>query len=467
MMRSAGLIFAALLFTLPSVSYSGPTANCKLDYPLVLSHHFGIRKICKDDWTASECARREPRAIATYCADWDDTTGCARWTLPSDEEHLPPRVVNASDPELVRTDAIFGYHRYFSKAIVDELETCGNQVYLSDKPAYASYQIRARSLRETVLQALKDSGSDKVVIIGHSQGVQDARLMTAALPVNDADPNGEQMREKVAAVVSLAGEHRGAESSSLLLMATYATNYLAGQGWGDYEAGRAGWEMVSSEEIARDAAWRLKGNATSQEALRQQPLVLTEGYDRTNPNEFDLNTDALYRTFLHAVTSLSRRYMGGTLSLDLRSWNDLKAYLGMEEGRWEDLVNAGNERCNGVRYFSYGARIRRWNSNQWGDGSTWYLMSALYGANDAYVSTDSQNFDRIGYWPCAGSWQDNFSHLKTLDGQLWGHGYHHMFFTGRNAGDAPVYDARESAPYNGDAADVYRQVITDLNVHGL
>lgn len=466
-MKPSILLFAALLFSLPVTGYSGTSAtDCQLEHPLVLSHHFGIRKICEDDWTVSECAQREPRAIATYCADWDDTTGCAHWTLPSDEQHLPPRVVNANDPGLVRTDAILGYHRYFSKEIVEGLEACGNQVYLADKPVYASYLERARSLRGTVLQALAETGAEKVIIIGHSQGVQDARLMTAALPASDSDPGKGMMNERVAAVVSLAGEHGGAESASLLLTATYATNYLAGEGWGDYEAGRTGWEMVSSEDIARDAAWRLKGNATNQQELRQQPLVLTEDYDSSDPRQFDLDTPELYRSFLHAITNLSRRYMGGTLSLDTTSWNSLRSYLDMEEDRWADLVNADNERCNSVEYLSYGARIRRWNNGQWGDGTTWYLMSALFGPNDAYVSTDAQNFNRINYWPCPGSWHNNFRHVKTLDGQLWGHGYHHMFFTGRNSGDAPSEDAREGAPYSGDAAAVYRQIMRDLKARG-
>ncbi len=94
-------------------------------------------------------------------------------------------------------------------------------------------------------------------------------------------------------------------------------------------------------------------------------------------------------------------------------------------------------------------------------------MSTLFGANDAYVSTESQDFDKIGYWPCPGRWQDNFGHIKTLDGQLWGHGYHHMFFTGRNSGDAPAADAREPAPYDGTAAELYIQILKDLKEKGL
>src|SRR5690606_1234293 len=127
---------------------------------------------------------------------------------------LPPRRVNASDPNLVRTSAAESYHRYYSKEIVAGLEACGNRVFLSDKPPYASYQVRARSLRATVLEALAQTGAEKVIVMGMSQGVQDARFMVAQLPVDDRRPSKGWMRNKVAALVGMAGEHAGAESRS-------------------------------------------------------------------------------------------------------------------------------------------------------------------------------------------------------------------------------------------------------------
>ena len=33
--------------------------ECKLQYPIVLSHHFGLRTICPDSWTPDECMTRE------------------------------------------------------------------------------------------------------------------------------------------------------------------------------------------------------------------------------------------------------------------------------------------------------------------------------------------------------------------------------------------------------------------------
>ena len=164
-------------------------ASCKLRYPLVLSHHFSMRPLCASTAPASgpaSCMNSEDyqRYCAVKTTDAQGQPACDAWRVPAEEEDLPPRNINATDPTLQR-DAR-GFHRYFSKEIVDMLRgTCGNAVYIADKPAYASYEVRARSLRNTVNQALAGEQAQKVILVGLSQGVQDARYMTAVLPVSE------------------------------------------------------------------------------------------------------------------------------------------------------------------------------------------------------------------------------------------------------------------------------------------
>lgn len=441
--------------------------DCQLDYPIVLSHHFGVRAICPGSWSLAQCEQREGANIEKYCEQWDSASGCSRWILPPEEENLPPRKHNLYDSNLARTDNIYRYQRYFSKSVVDRLEACGNDVFIADKPPYASYQVRAKSLRNTVLDALDQTGAARVVLMGHSQGAQDARFMTAALPVDDNDPGKGMMVDHVAGVVTLAGEWDGAESATVFLNTAYTTNYLFGSGWGDYEAGELGWSLEGGEAQSDDVLWRDSNGATSDEALEQRPLVLYEDYHASDPNEYDLAIDNKYRNFFHAMAQLSRRYMNEHAVFDYFAWNDLRSYLDMSENSWQDLVNAGNENCNGVEYFSYAAKIRQWNSAEWDEGALYYLLLATYGANDGYVTVRSQRLDKIGYPDCQGQSGNNFRHVQTLDGSFWGRGYHHLFFTGRNANQGPAPGYQEPAPYSGDAADVYEQIARDLRAAGL
>ncbi|MDJ0763517.1 MAG: hypothetical protein QNJ97_11065 [Myxococcota bacterium] len=442
------------------------TDDCRLSYPIVLSHHFGLRKICPNEWTAAQCMTREGDNVAKYCADWDDTKGCQQWVLPAEEAHLPPRVENLFDDNLKRTSDIAQYHRYFSQAIVDRLETCGNDVYIADKPAYASYQLRAASLRRTVMQALDQTGAEKVVIIGTSQGVQDARFMAAVLPADLNNPAAGTMKKHVAAVVSLAGEHRGAEIATMGISILYLSNYVFGDGWIDPVAGEDFWAFEGGEELATDLLWREVGNTTTGAELFYQPTVLTEGYDRNDPMEYDLTLDMKFRAFLHGLTVLSSQYIDRESHKDPVAWNDLREALGMEEHSWEDLVNEDIEACNGVGYYSYAARIRRWDYTYWGDATFYLSVTALYGPNDGYTTMDSQNFDQIGYDTCPDG-HDNFQHIKTLDGSFLSNGYYHNYFTGRNKNYGPQHPfLQEPAPYRGNAADFYEQVMRDLIIRG-
>ncbi|TVP54810.1 MAG: hypothetical protein EA349_10520, partial [Halomonadaceae bacterium] len=410
---SIWLLLLGWLFSVISlpVAASETGSDCQLQHPLVLAHHFGARPICPAHWSVAECQRREPDAIDRYCADWDPANGCARWQLPENEKHLPPRQTNPFDQHLTRGDALAGYHRYFSRHIVDRLEGCGNAVFLADMPAYASYHNRARSLRNTVHQALAATGAERVILLGLSQGAQDARYLAAALPVDDKDPSQGKMTDKVAALVTLAGERAGAESASLLLNALWVSSVVLGVGWDDMEAGAAVWEREGGMAQARDLLWkdqRVPGDSP--------PLVLIEDADPYDPLEYDLSTEAMYQGFIHSVSQLSRRYMQGKPDWQLNSWQALREYLGMEERSWEELVPAAAEHCNGIRYFSYGARVRFWDTSQWDDGLAFYLIRTLYGPNDGYVTVRSQRLDLVGLSGCPNPGDGGFEHVQTLSG---------------------------------------------------
>ncbi|MDF1764376.1 MAG: hypothetical protein P1U57_13285 [Oleibacter sp.] len=459
---TASLVFLGIILTPAAMAEN----SCQLKYPLVLSHHFGIRSICPDSWTPDECMTREEDNIAKYCANWNDDQGCLDWVLPADEAQLPPRIDNLFDANLKRTSDIAQYHRYFSKDIVQALEACGNRVFIADKPAYASYQIRSASLRRTVLQALAETGADKVVIIGTSQGVQDARFMTAVQPVDLNNPSAGSMKNHVAAIVSLAGERLGAEIATIGITGMSLSNYGFGDGWIDPVAGEFFWDFEEGEKLNTDLQWREVGSTTTDAELFYQPMVLTENYDITNPVEYDLDLNMQFRSFLNGIAVLSSQYMQRDFYKNEEAWHALRKALDMKENSWEDLVNESNEACNGVGYFSYSARIRRWDYTYWGD-STFYLgVSALYGPNDGYTTMDSQNFGSIGYQHCANG-ESNFEHIKTLDGNILSHGYYHNFFTGRNKHYGPEKSwLQEPAPYKGNAAKFYVQVMRDLVERG-
>jgi hypothetical protein len=138
----------ALLFVSSTVSASN---NCKLNYPIVLTHHWGMKKICESAPDES-CDRLVPEK---YCQQWswdEQDQNCLSWRVPDDELDLPPRNYNQ----------------------------------LADNPAFASLLVRAKALRNTVNFALAETGAKKVVIIGMSQSSQDARQL-ALLPVADAN----------------------------------------------------------------------------------------------------------------------------------------------------------------------------------------------------------------------------------------------------------------------------------------
>lgn len=434
----------ALVVSQPAVAYD---ASCHLKYPIVLSHHYGARKICQNEAATGVLSCMNTENYAKHCADKrpDGSCGPNGWRVSAEEEALPPRNVNATDPTLTRN--MSAYYRYFSIDVVARLrDTCGNKVYLADKPIYASYEVRARSLRNTVLQALAAENAQKVVVIGMSQGVQDARYMASVLPVSDTNAALGSMKSKVAAIVSLVGEDGGAELSGLGLEYIYSgnDNFLDGNhNWADYSDFPA-------------ALW-------SAPTWTKTNLAIDVLSEQCRGDECNLTTDMKYKWYVRAAYDLSPHFMrpssvqpGLTLN-----FAELEAYLGVTQTSWQSIIPAASESNNGIQYFNYAARIRNYPSFLgWGlpDYVTYQAISTIAGDNDAYVSVNRQKFANTAA---------NFHHMATLKGPIWGYGYHHMFFTGRNEKlYTPAPSAREAAPYNGNAPEFYQQVARDLKSYG-
>lgn len=90
---------------------------------------------------------------------------------------------------------------YF-KGIRSTLEDAGFLAYHSGVPWAASVTLRARALKQNVLQILAKTGAPKVNIIAHSMGGLDARHMLF-------DSQSERLHTKVGAVVTIGTPHLG------------------------------------------------------------------------------------------------------------------------------------------------------------------------------------------------------------------------------------------------------------------
>jgi pimeloyl-ACP methyl ester carboxylesterase len=447
-------VLAATLAGTPAAQAQtqGMDPSCQLRYPIVLSHHWSARLICPDATVTGARACVNTEDYARLCAvkgvDAQGQRTCAEWRVPAEDANLPPRDHNLVDPTLSRS--MQAYHRYFSRAIVDGLaKACGNAVYVADKPPYASYEARARSLRHTVLQALAETGAAKVILIGMSQGAQDARFLTAALPVSDTDPAQGRMQDKVAAVVTLSGEDGGAESATLQLDLARLNN---GGNWADFS--RASGEL--DLQAISQQYWTRSVNGQTQYVLSEDCPAGSGG-----PACAADTLAQRYAWFLRSVVELTPHYMKPdwlqTASNIGRDWRALKAAAGMTHDSWLAQVPRASETRNGVRYLSYAASLRSYSALL-GTPEVFYALLLTAGPNDAYVSVAHQKLSN----PAA-----NFEHVKTLNGSVFGRGYHHMFFSGRNdALYAPGSAWREPAPYDGDSASFYRQVARDLQSRG-
>ena len=426
--------------------------SCKLQYPIVLSHMWSISEICSvpDRTGAKSCEANQD--YAKYCVDKstaaDGSPKCLAWSVPDDEADLPPRDRNVNDPSLVRN--VRSYHRYFSKAIVDRLTgTCGNKVYIADKPPFASYAVRARVLRTTVLQALRETGAAKVNVIGMSQGVQDGRYMITALPVDLANSAGPKMNTKVASMVSLVGEDGGTESAGLTLSALLVAT---GGNWANYPASL----VASQQKDVIAGTWKKIG------APMDVGGQLVENCQGQVECDLSQSLDQ-YRWAIRSAVDLSPAFMRPSMidqiSQPLVGWNSLRQFVGQPDNSWSVSVSPALEANNGVRYMSYGA-VLRFPQPGWEHPETFYAVSLVTSENDSHVSLKRQQF--LNKAP-------NFENLKVMRGKPFTTGYHHTFFSGRND---PMYESTkpselEPSPYGGSSADFYQQLARDMKARGL
>jgi pimeloyl-ACP methyl ester carboxylesterase len=426
--------------------------SCQLRYPIVLSHMWSVSPICEQPEVTGPKACEKTQDYERHCAQKstgpDGAPKCLNWRTPDDEADLPPRDHNAHDPSLVRD--MRSYHRYFSKAIVSRLrDICGNTVYIADKPPYAGYAVRARSLRATVLQALKETGADKVNVIGMSMGVQDARYMIAVLPIDDAKPDGPRMNTRVASLVSLVGEDGGAESAAIGL----ATFSMANGGdWSIPPKARDIEETVGHIAVS---SWKRQGEPLD------KPGALLERCQ--GPRECDLSDPMdRYRWLLRSVINLSPAYMRPSIwsavAKPPTNWDKMRAVAGEPHEAWRDIVPAALEAANGVHYMAYGALLN-YPQPSWGHPEVFLAVTLFGGPNDSNVSLKRQLFENQAA---------NFETVKVMRGAPLTTGYHHTFFSGRN--DRMYSSIRpadqEPAPYGGSSADFHHQLARDLRARG-
>lgn len=449
--RISRAAWAAISLLSSTAAWSVDT-SCKLRYPIVLSHMWSVTPLCEQPDATGPQACEKAQDYERYCAEKsvapDGAPKCLAWRIPDDEADLPPRDHNVNDPTLVRD--MRAYHRHFSKAIVERLrDTCGNPVYIADKPPYASHALRARVLRTTVLQALKETGASKVNIIGVSMGVQDARYMIAALPVDDAQPDGPRMNTKVAALASLVGEDGGAESAAIGLAG------FALLGNGDLSTPPKGRDMDATLRYIADASWKRQGEPLD------KPGMLIEHCQ--GPRECDLTEPvSRYRWFLRSVINLTPAFMRPSqtdfVARPPIGWDDMRAFTDEPDRAWRDSVPPELETNNGVHYMAYGALLR-FPQPSWGHPETFIAVSLFGGPNDSNVSIKRQMFANTAA---------NFETVKVMRGAPLTTGYHHTFFSGRNDRMYASSKSREqeAAPYGGSSADFHHQLARDLQSRG-
>jgi hypothetical protein len=442
--------------------------QCKVSYPVVLTHHWGMKALCQSA-PDEECDRLVPHK---YCQQWQwDEAGqdqdCLSWRVPDDELDLPPRDHNLFEPRLQRD--VSGYYRYFSQDIVQRLsQDCGNQVFIADNPAFSSSLVRAQSLRNTVLQALDSTGADKVIIVGMSQGSQDARMLTqlsvsdgqlvtstvanSPINVNDStntnvnesanvNANSDVMASKIAALVTVVGENKGSWSASVFLNTMYAQRYFSRNWqWHDYENNLI-WQLGKKELMT--GLWKNDSN----------DFVLSE-------NQPKVQTEAdIFQQFLASNLVLTKKYMTGEAYAWVnwaQSWDELRNAAGLTESNWHVGLPTSQELSNSVAYYSYAAQVHDWNKD-WGQSRLITdLVELLEGKHDGYATVVSQSFQTQVL-------QNSAQHVKTMSGSTQGSGYHHMYFSGRNdALYGPKAAEQELDLYRGSSADFYQQIMTNL-----
>jgi triacylglycerol lipase len=135
---------------------------------------------------------------------------------PSEPDATPPNVVAPDAPPpaqgpypIVLAHGLFGFSSlgpldYFY-GISDALTANGRKVYAPRVDAVQSAEVRGAQLVMAIEAARLDSGADKVIVIGHSQGGMDARWAAAHDP------------DAIAAVVTVATPNRGSPVADVAL----------------------------------------------------------------------------------------------------------------------------------------------------------------------------------------------------------------------------------------------------------
>lgn len=113
-----------------------------------------------------------------------------------------PRYPLVLVPGLLGFIRLLGYSYWFG--IIAALRRQGARVFPVLVSAVHSSEVRGEQLLERIAQILKETGADKVHLIGHSQGALTARYAAALKP------------EWVASVTSVAGPNHGSELADFL-----------------------------------------------------------------------------------------------------------------------------------------------------------------------------------------------------------------------------------------------------------
>lgn len=113
-----------------------------------------------------------------------------------------PRYPLVLVPGLLGFIRLLGYPYWFG--IVSALRRQGARVFPVLVSAVHSSEVRGEQLLERIAQVLRETGADKVHLIGHSQGALSARYAAALKP------------EWVASVTSVAGPNHGSELADFL-----------------------------------------------------------------------------------------------------------------------------------------------------------------------------------------------------------------------------------------------------------
>ena len=98
---------------------------------------------------------------------------------------------------------------YFNGVQADLKAHGESLVFVTIAPPYATSEVRAAALAPQLDAILKQTGAEKLNLVGHSQGGMDARVLTS--------PNGLGYADRVASVTTVATPHRGTPVADLAL----------------------------------------------------------------------------------------------------------------------------------------------------------------------------------------------------------------------------------------------------------